>query len=407
MFKMMLNPKRAFHRLPWVVTLMLASAVLLSVGLATPASAHQPIPYADTGTPLGEPPFAPPQSDSQIVSQPERDNADLAAQKAAANLDYAVYIPLANIYRDQLTVNPQNKNESSNFYNQYYASIGDANQQQADAQRQQADAATTTINPAWTGNHSTCDAGDISSAFRDATLLRINYFRAMAGIPANVKFVDEYNRKAQQAALMMSANNQLSHSPDSSWRCYTDAGEQAAGSSNLYLGVYGWNAISGYIQDPGAGNFFAGHRRWILYPQTQFMGSGDIPATANYRRANTLWVFDDHTWDPRPETREEFVAWPPPGYTPYQVVFPLWSFAYADADFSNATVTMTADDRPVSLTIHDLRPGYGENTLTWAPAISLGRPASDVRYTVEVRNVRINGGARDFTYDVTMFDPDA
>jgi len=246
----------------------------------------------------------------------------------------------------------------------------------------------------------------VSQEFRDAVLLRINYFRAMAGVPANVKFADEYNRKAQQAALMMSANNRQSHTPDSSWACYTDEGAQAAGSSNIFFGVFGWDAISGYIEDPGDGNFFAGHRRWILYPQTKFMGSGDIPETADYRRANVLWVFDEHMWEPRPPTREEFVAWPPPGYTPYQVLFPLWSFAYADADFSDTVVTMTSAGNLVLLTQHEALNGFGENTLTWKPNVALGRPASDTHFTVEITNVRIGGVARDFSYDVTIFDPD-
>ena len=52
-------------------------------------------------------------------------------------------------------------------------------------------------------------------------LLRLNYYRAMAGVPATVTFSDTYNAMDQQAALMMSANGQLSHSPPTTWTCYT------------------------------------------------------------------------------------------------------------------------------------------------------------------------------------------
>ena len=171
--------------------------------------------------------------------------------------------------------------------------------------------------------------------------VEFNYFRAMAGVPADITFSDESNRLAQAAAFMMSANHQIiSHTPPTNWICYSSDGAAGAGSSNLYLGVYAWNAITGYMKDPGGGNYFIGHRRWILYPQTQIMGTGDIPPVSNFSSSNALRVFDNHMWEQRPPTREEFVAWPPPGFVPYQVVFPRWSFSFAQADFSQAWVSM-------------------------------------------------------------------
>jgi uncharacterized protein YkwD len=258
----------------------------------------------------------------------------------------------------------------------------------------------------WTGNHATCSAGETAETFREAVALRINYFRSMAGVPAVVQLSDDYSRKAQQAALMMSANERLSHSPSTDWLCYTAEGAQAAGSSNLYLGVYGPAAITGYMYDPGNGNYAVGHRRWILYPQTQWMGTGDIPPLDDHRPANALWVFDEHMWEPRPPTREEYVAWPPPGYVPYQVVFPRWSLAYAGADFSQATVTMSSGGKGVAVAVQPVINGYGENTLVWEPSLSFGTPpAGDTAYEVRVSQVRIGGAWRDFAYRVILFDP--
>lgn len=259
----------------------------------------------------------------------------------------------------------------------------------------------------WTGNHATCNAGTTSEAFRAAILRRINYFRSMAGIPP-VDLDPTYTTKTQAAALMMSANHTLSHDPDPSWTCYTSDGDQAAGSSNLYLGVYGPAAITGYMYDPGDGNYAVGHRRWILYPQTQWMGSGDIPPVSGYSSANALWVFDlDHTWGARPETRQEYVAWPPAGYVPYQVVFPRWSFAYPQADFSQAAVSMTCAGQPLSLQVKTPVNGYGENTLVWEPQASFTTPpAIDTSYQVTITNVLISGQPHNFAYTVTLFDPD-
>ncbi len=258
----------------------------------------------------------------------------------------------------------------------------------------------------WTGSHANCDPGDTSPDFREAVQLRINYFRAMAGVPGTIQLSDEYNRKAQQAALMMSVNGQLSHNPPPSWLCYTAEGAEAAGSSNLFLGVNGPTAITGYMEDPGSANYFVGHRRWILYPQTLQMGTGDIPNTGGYWASNALWVFDNNMWNPRPQTREEYVAWPPPGYIPYQVVFQRWSFAYAAADFSQASVTMSSGGQAIPVTTLAVVNGYGENTLVWVPSLSFDAPPQgDTAYDVTVTGVMINGVPRDFTYQVILFDP--
>ena len=298
------------------------------------------------------------------------------------------YLPLIQrAFEIMPWIDPTDRQTSLDYFNQVYL-------------------ASEGIPIGWTGNHADCNAGETSPAFREAVQLRINYFRSMAGVPGTIQLADEYSRKAQQAALMMSVNGQLSHNPPPSWLCYTAEGAQAAGSSNLYLGVYGPAAITGYMEDPGGGNYFVGHRRWILYPQTLEMGTGDIPNASGYWPSNALWVFDENMWNPRPETREDYVAWPPPGYTPYQVVFPRWSFAYADADFSDASVSMSSAGQPIPVALQPVGNGYGENTLVWVPELSLGAPPpADTAYDVVVTGVKINGLPRDFSYQVIMFDP--
>ncbi len=261
----------------------------------------------------------------------------------------------------------------------------------------------------WTGNRAACDAGATDPAFRDAVLLRINYFRAMAGVPAQVTFAGTYSAKAQQAALMMSVNNALNHAPPASWSCYTADGAQAAGSSNLALGNYGWSAMTAYMKDYGSGNGAVGHRRWILYPQTQNMGTGDVPPVGG-SAANALWVFDTHMWEARPATREAFVAWPPPGYVPYQVVFPRWSFSFAGADFSQASVAMSQAGQAVPVALETVANGYGENTIAWIPngmssSGSWPQPPADTAYSVTISNAIVSGSARSFTYNVVVMDP--
>ncbi len=261
----------------------------------------------------------------------------------------------------------------------------------------------------WSGSLANCVPGTLSSSYQAAVLARINFYRRMAGIPAAVTFLDAYNAKAQAAALMMSRNGALNHTPPTSWICYTQLGYNGASSSNLAGGAYGWVAIDLYMKDPGDNNGAAGHRRWILYPQTQNMGSGDIPPQSGYMSANALVVFDTHYSDPRPTSRQPFVAWPPAGYVPYQLVHGRWSFSYDDADFSSATVSVKYQGSSVPVTLEEVHNGYGENTLVWqvnnyTSWTTWSRPSADARYMVSVRNVKINSVSTDFNYDVIIID---
>ncbi|WP_348758631.1 PKD domain-containing protein [Candidatus Methylocalor cossyra] len=263
----------------------------------------------------------------------------------------------------------------------------------------------------WNGALASCTAGTVSTAYREAIRLRINLIRALAGVPATVTFNDAYNAKAQQAALMMSANRALSHAPPPDWSCFTAEGAEAAGKSNLSLGYSGPNAVTfGQLADLGPNNGAVGHRRWLLYPQTQEMGSGDVPGDASHPPANVLWVQDSHLFDPRPATRDGLVAWPPPGYLPYPLAFPRWSLSHPNADFSAATVTVTRDGSNRPVTLEPFAANIGEPTLVWLPDDPLLKDPTplaqaDATFQVSVRNVRVAGQTRQFDYSVTLFDP--
>jgi len=264
----------------------------------------------------------------------------------------------------------------------------------------------------WTGAHNTCDPGKTNTELHRVILRRINYFRAMAGVPDDIVFSEKSNLMAQAAALLMSVNKDLDHTPLKTWRCLSDVAAQGAGSSDLCLRMNGLEAITGYIRDPGDNNYDVGHRRWILYPQTQIMGTGDIPAAESYPASNALVVFDDYMWTPRPDTRDGFVAWPPPGYVPYTVVFTRWSFSYPGADFSQATVRMSREGVELLITQEPFKDGYGENTIVWQlTGMDSGAdwpvPIQDIQYEILIENVTIEAQAQDFSYQVIVFDPNS
>ena len=263
----------------------------------------------------------------------------------------------------------------------------------------------------WTGDVASCNAGTVSAAYQDATALRVNYYRAMAGMPANITFNETANAKAQAAALMMAANRQLNHEPPTSWICYSQLGRDGA-PSNLNMGSNGPKSIDSFIQDGGSNNAEVGHRRWILLPHQLTMGSGHIPGTNStdwQGITSALWVHDTKATT-RPQTRDEFVAWPPKGFVPYQVVYPRWSFGLPDADFAAATVTVQRGGQNVPVAVESRAGGFGDRAIVFIPnglnnSASWPRPTTDESYVVNINNVTVGGASKNYSYTVTVFDP--
>src|SRR5436190_3016060 len=103
------------------------------------------------------------------------------------------------------TVNTARREEARNFFNTVYA-------------------ASEGFSIGWTGDLASCSPGTTDAAFRDFVALRINYFRAMAGVPSGITFDSTFNTKDQAAALTMSASHSLSHFPPITWTCYSHDG---------------------------------------------------------------------------------------------------------------------------------------------------------------------------------------
>ena len=252
-------------------------------------------------------------------------------------------------------------------------------------------------------NAANCSAPATTLEFRTGVLRRINYFRAMAGVPDDITLNADFNARAQRVSLMIAANRSISHDPPPSWRCWTSAGAAAANKSNLWISRYGADAVTGWIEDPGAGNTAAGHRRWVLHPPTRQMGIGSVRGPANdpFRTGSALYVMDGRIFDPVPRPRDGFVAWPPPGFVPDDLVFDRFSFGIDGADFTGANVAVSRNGQNVTVSRHAPANGYGINTLVWEVPAADHRPAD---YHVTVRGVRVNGQSRVFEYDIHAFD---
>ncbi|PKA98472.1 Cysteine-rich secretory protein family protein [Flavobacteriaceae bacterium MAR_2009_75] len=255
---------------------------------------------------------------------------------------------------------------------------------------------TSTSSELWTGDEPSCNPGTTPQTIKDKIFLRLDYYRKAVGLNNTLTENDSKSTKAQDAALMMHANGSLNHFPPNSWKCFTDAGKEAAANS-LLTSISGAAAIDSYIRDQGAENAAVGHRRWLLWPRLQEMGIG------NTSRYNALWVIGNP--GTTPADAPDFIAWPPEGFIPKQVVYPRWSFSIANADFSTTTVRMRyKNGGAVSLQTEELSGAFADNTIVWQPDFNLNIIDSDTVFVVTLNSVGINGEETDFEYEVVVID---
>ena len=249
----------------------------------------------------------------------------------------------------------------------------------------------------FTGAVASCTAGTTNPEYRASVIQRVNWYRVMAGLQP-VAEKTQYSEANQQAAVMMSNNGRLSHYPDATWKCHTEEGEISSGRSSLALGIAGVGAIDAYIADFGDNNREVGHRRTILYPQTQLVGTGDVPGSEGFYPSNTLQGFDSKIWSRRPEVPEarDFVAWPPSGYVPPETVWTRWSFSLPESNFSNANVAVKGPNGAVQAEVIARVQSKGrsapESSIVW----SMNGTTDSVPFTP------VPTGGHDDCYDVTI-----
>lgn len=262
----------------------------------------------------------------------------------------------------------------------------------------------------WTGSVAGCNPGTTNLDHQQAVIARINYYRALVDLPPVSLLAGAPVTQSQAAALMMSANNALSHTPPASWLCYSADGATGAGNSNIALGASGVAAVDLFMVDSGAGNTAVGHRRWLLFPPRAQMATGDTTGsnTSTPRPANAIYVFGPS--NTRPATPSG-VAWPPAGFVPYQNLpagSNRWSFSFPGANFAGATVSVTGPGGALPVTIEPLASGFGDNTIVFRPTgVDYGQPSGDAVYTVTVGGITGSGVPSSITYTVTVIDPAA
>lgn len=330
----------------------------------------------------------------------------------------------SRMYSAGFRVNNQDRNDVVAFWHAVY---------------QASEGYETRVN--WTGNY-LGNNGTVSNAFLDDVERRLNYFRAMCGVDANVivnsgssvfiNLADLFKppsslskgAAAQNAALMMArnfnpstgANPALSHNPSPGLIGWSTSAWNAAANGNFAFGIYGPGAITEYMIEElsknsamSSWNTLVGHRRWCLYPPATDYATGDQPGSGPTKPpTNVLYVMQQPT-ELLEETTRGFIAYPPAGYVPAQINSPYWSLSCEGADFSFATVKMTdAAGKAVPLVNVQRNNSYGHPAIIWevSDAVSLRSVYSDTRFNVQVTGIGGEGISSSHSYSVTLIDPD-
>jgi hypothetical protein len=247
----------------------------------------------------------------------------------------------------------------------------------------------------WTGAVASCTAGDMTTAARDNALRLVNLYRWLADLPA-VTLDPVRNQKDQACALMMRANNMLSHEPPTTWTCYSPEGAEAAGDSNISSGQ-AVSSVDLYMIDPG-NDTTIGHRRWILSNSLGPIGVGGTD------RSSCMWTLSGTGKAGKP-----WMAWPAAGTIPLQAIAGArgqtvdstgWTIQSDNINLANAQVAVTVDGAAQPVTVTQLGANYGSryairfNPMGWTTAagktynVSITGVSTAISYAVQIVDCR-------------------
>ncbi len=325
-------------------------------------------------------------------------------------------------------VDLQNRMESLAFYNAaYLASEGAA------------------ARIGWTGVLASCNIGTTAPAFREDVRRRVNYYRALCGLPS-VSFDAEpalnvqdpvkpqvaavsTKRTCAQAAAHLNAYSNVFFSPynpthdptaanTACWSAFAWNGSQ---QSNLTIGFFGPKAVNVYMADDDltddrSNNVNVGHRRWILHSRARDMSTGDVPPgvytdlSGSYPvlPANALYVIGQ--LEPAATAPRQFVSWPPAGYVPAPLMPLRWSLSFPDATFPSAPAAIsltgpTGNPIPVTVLSHNVT-DQGDNSVVFQPPPLPAPGTADTTYRVTVTGMGGPGVPSSYSWETTFFDPD-
>lgn len=261
-----------------------------------------------------------------------------------------------------------------------------------------------------------CQPGKLAEAEKLRVLDTVNAIRVLHGLEA-VRYDEGAQDGVMQIALMMAANEQVSHAPLPSWACYTQDGYDTAQVSNLSGGFSPYLAFVGgeqnvirWLTDTNnmlPGNI--GHRRWLLDPFLKKIAYGRVSGSVDGQSVEGAALRISYPGQAAPTGfTGGFVAYPFQDYPEkYYADGALLSFsaipntgqtfANRNVDYATAAILVRrrgGDELPVSKVAFD-NLGFGvPNNIQF----DVGPLMRDAIYDVQVTGVIVDGVRRDYEY---------
>jgi hypothetical protein len=233
---------------------------------------------------------------------------------------------------------------------------------------------------------------------------------------------------AQRAAYMIARtynsslapgniSSAVSHSPvAASSIAWTEAAWNANANGNISFGFFGAGAIDAYMSEDVSGvsgwNTSVGHRRWLLYPRSTDVATGDTPGSyapdpLEVRIPTNVLYVTQHPGELAEGILPRFVSYPSAGFFPAPINSKYWSLSYPGADFSSATVSVNGPGGAVAISKMAPVSGFGDSTLVWevAGAAAAKSVHADATYHVTVSGIKGAGIPATHSYSVTLIHP--
>ena len=269
-----------------------------------------------------------------------------------------------------------------------------------------------------------CTSGIPSDSEKQKVLNRLNYLRSIHKLKP-VQYNDAYDEITGECALVIAANKNLSHTPDSSWKCWSQVAYDGCYSSNISLATAtnqdlsltdSAEIIDGFMTEENeVPPTTLGHRRWFIDPWLKTIAFG----RADYSDGNGHFVLgsavrvinrdDQNDQQDISDSDIKFVAYPFENYPAelyndnvmmsFTVIKDKFS-KYSNGTgitFSTATIAIV-DQNNKTMKVKNIEfdtDAYGvPNNLRWyAEGIK-----PNVKYNVTVSNVMINNNSEFYQY---------
>ena len=219
--------------------------------------------------------------------------------------------------------------------------------------------------------------GRIAPEAEASAIAYLNFIRAVAGLNG-VSVFDLYTLRAQNASLLLAANDEITHDPARAEGMSEGLYESARlGAQECNLVKFNWDrpqiltdAIAYFARDDGTANLSTlSHRRWLLNPRMAETGFGLAKSESGMSYAAMYAVDsgnDASAWD--------YVAWPCGGAFPVELMRRdlAWSVSFNESiyDLSASDVHITLTNLSTGDTFSfDPRRETGDGFCTLSPAI--------------------------------------